>query len=133
MTTSATSSRRYHVQPLLVTDLASQCAAHFLNWFSRKPLPVIAKVVKIGVHGSGGWVDQVDAWFELCEADLRIAVGGGQCWNTDVLGPWVYEDLAVADVTRALVRHVGKWNAASVSHYGRLAEGANTVADDPPS
>ncbi|MDW9626258.1 hypothetical protein NKZ03_26970 [Sinorhizobium meliloti] len=128
-----TSSHRYHVQPLLVTDLTSQCAAHFLNWFSRKPLPVIAKVVKKGVHGNGGWVDQVDAWFELCEADLRLAVDGGECWNANVLGPWVYEDLAVADVARVLVRHVGKWNATSVSNYGRMAEGATIVTDDPPS
>ena len=132
MSTTA-SSRRYHVQPLLVTDLTSQCAAHFLNWFSRKPLPVIAKVVKTGVHGSGGWIDQVDNWFALCEADLDEDARGGKCWNAELQGPWIYSDLALTDVTRALMRHAGKWGARSISSYGRLVEHAATGTDVPPS
>lgn len=120
------SLQNYCIQPLLVTDLTSQCAAHFLNWFSQKPLPAIAAVVKIGIHGNGGLVDQVDAWFELCEADIRGAAGSGEHWNTDLLGPWVYEELAVPDVAGALASHIRGWSATSISNYSRLAKAASS-------
>jgi hypothetical protein len=131
--TKTTSINRYPVQPLLVTDLTSQCAAHFLNWFSKRPNSVIRGVKEIGMNGVGGWIDQVDAWFDLCEAGGVLADDGREHWNTEQLGPWVYEHVAVADVAETLLRHIRGWGVTSISAYGRLASQETKVDDPAPS
>ncbi len=125
------SMQRYHVQPLLVNDLNSQCAAHFLNWFSKQPQSTIQRVIDVGINGVGGWIDQVDAWFDLCES--VPGDGRGRLWDTERLGPWVYEHLAVADVAHSLTRHVVGWSVESISAYGRLARKAIEEDQDTPS
>lgn len=127
------SMQRYHVQPLLVNDLDSQCAAHFLNWFSQQPHSVIQAVIEIGIHGAGGWIDQVDAWFDLCEGGSGSGEGEDCHWDSERLGPWVYEHLAVADVAYSLTRHVRGWGVETIAAYGRLAKKEVAHDDDAPS
>lgn len=113
----------YCVPPLLVNDLETQCAAHFMAWFSTNTVKHVRDVLKCGIHRSGGLVEEVDYWFDYCASDASSNGNNLGYWDVSVNGPWVYETLAVADIAHAVRRHTKGWSARDFALYGyTLAE-----------
>lgn len=108
----------YCVPPILVNDLVTQCAAHFLVWFSSNSNDHVRDVLKCAIHGSGGIAEEVEYWFDNCASDAASAANNLGYWDLEENGPWVYETVPVLDVLKAIRRHTKGWSARNFSDYG---------------
>ncbi|WP_156466515.1 hypothetical protein [Rhizobium sp. Leaf306] len=108
----------YCVPPLLVNDLTSQCAAHFLANFVTNSEGHIRDVLKCGVRGSGGLVEEVEYWLQQCKADAEGKENNLGYWDIEEMGPWIYEKLQAADVARLVSRHTRGWPYKDFASYG---------------
>jgi hypothetical protein len=119
----------YLVSPILVNDLWTQCAAHFLTWFSGHPLDHLRGVLKCGVHKSGGLVEEIEYWMQQCESDATSPGNPLGYWETAENGPWIYQGVPAVDVAKAVKRHTRGWVAKDFAFYGyTVAEKADVEA-----
>jgi hypothetical protein len=108
----------YGVPPLHVRDHVTQCAAHFLNWFRGNSPEHIRSVLRGGLNGSGGLVEEVEYWFQNCSEDASEPSPEIGYWDVTVDGPWTYDLLSVTDVARAVWHHSRGWKAVDFEWYG---------------
>jgi hypothetical protein len=108
----------YCVPPILVNDLVTQCAAHFLAWFSSNSYDHVRDVVKCPLRGSGGLVEEVEYWFDNCASDAASPDNNLCYWDLEENGPWVYQALPVLEVFKAVRRHTKGWSAQNFADYG---------------
>jgi hypothetical protein len=100
----------YRVPPLLVNDLTSQCAAYFLNELRSRSDAHIKDILRCGLRGSGGLVEEVEYWLDRCS--------GGDGWFVEDDGPWVYDSLHAKDVAAVVWRHTRGWSLQDYIDYG---------------
>lgn len=108
----------YCVPPVLVQDLTSQCAAHFVAHFATNSNEHIRDVLKCGVRGPGGMVEEVGHWLYQCQADISGADNNLGYWDLEEMGPWIYDALKAADIARVVTRHTKGWSAGDFASYG---------------
>jgi hypothetical protein len=106
------------VPPLLVKDLLTQCAAHFLAHFVTNSTEHVLDVLKCGVHGTGGMVEEVEYWMHQCGDDVEGPGNNLGYWSIDENGPWVSGALSAVDVTKVVTRHTKGWSANDFATYG---------------
>ncbi|WP_018900849.1 hypothetical protein [Rhizobium sp. 2MFCol3.1] len=111
----------YCVPPILVQDHASQCAAHFLNWFHTNSAAHITDVLRCGLKGSGGLVEEVEHWSHNCSEDAMDNDCDGGYWDKSY-GPWTYQELPALDIAKVVWNHTRGWKAADFELYGRTTE-----------
>lgn len=108
----------YCVPPILVNDLTSQCAAHFLAQFVSNSTEHVRDVLKRGIHRPGGLVEEVQYWMGECAPDAAGIPNGSGYWDHEENGPWVYGTLAPVDVARVVSRHTRGWSLMDFGSYG---------------
>ena len=116
---------KYCVPPLLVHDLASQCAAYFLIWFSDNSDDHIKDVLKRGLGGEGGLVDEVEYWFQNCTEDASTDGSNSGYWDPEVDGPWTYANIDIASVAQEVWDHTRGWKSSDFELYGMTVESHN--------
>jgi hypothetical protein len=122
--TKAAKSIQFCVPPILVQDHASQCAAHFLNWFHTNSTAHIKDVLRCGLKRSGGLVEEVEHWFHNCSEDAANGEYDGGYWDL-LYGPWTYEGLPALDIAKAVWNHTRGWKAADFELYGQTTQQHN--------
>jgi len=118
----------YCVPPLLVDDLVTQCAAHFLAAFTTNASEHVRGVLKCGINGAGGLRDEVTYWFDQCANDASMPENNNGFWDVDVNGPWTYDLVALREVVKAVRYHTMGWSPANFMLYGVTVE-ENTELD----
>ncbi|MGO8021297.1 hypothetical protein [Rhizobium leguminosarum] len=108
----------YLIPPILVNDLASQCAAYFLIWFSDSSAEHITDILRAGHSGSGGLIEEVEYWMENCSEDAARPNGGAGYWDIEVDGPWTYTGLNSSAVATEIQDHTRGWTATDFGNYG---------------
>ncbi|NKQ87476.1 hypothetical protein [Rhizobium ruizarguesonis] len=108
----------YCVPPLHVHDHVTQCAAHFLNWFRSSSPEHIRSVLRCGLKGTGGLVDEVDYWFQNCLEDASEPSPELGYWDAAEDGPWTYDTLSVAEVAKVVWDHSRGWKPVDFAWYG---------------
>ncbi|TDK31287.1 hypothetical protein E2F50_20310 [Rhizobium deserti] len=108
----------YCVPPLFVNDLISQCAAHFLADFVTHSADHLRSVLKCGVRGPGGLVEEVAHWLSQCDDDVSGPDNNLGYWDIEERGPWVYGALEAADIARVVTRHTKGWSYRDFASYG---------------
>lgn len=101
----------YCVPPMHVRDHVTQCAAHFLNWFRGNSIEHIQAVLRCGLQAAGGFVEEVEYWFQNCSNDASDPARASGYWNTEEDGPWTYDPLSVRAVAKAVWDHSRGWKA----------------------
>ena len=104
----------YSVPPVMVRDLASQCAAHFMNWFVGNSDGHILDVRRCGLRGSGGLIEEVEYWFDRCTIE--------DSWEEEYDGPWVYDNVPAKDVAAIIWDHTRGWKLQDYRDYGYTTE-----------
>lgn len=119
----------YLVPPILVNDISTQCAAHFLLWFTCHPLDHVRDVLKCGVHKSGGLIEEIEYWMQQCASDASSPDNNLDYWDQARNGPWIYEGHLAVNVARAVKRHTRAWVPKDFASYGyTVGEGAEVEA-----
>ncbi|PYE92706.1 hypothetical protein C8J35_12119 [Rhizobium sp. PP-F2F-G38] len=108
----------YCVPPLLVRDLRSQCAAHFVAHFATNSKDHIRDVIKCGVRRPGGMVQEVEYWLCQCLEDVSGPDNDLGYWDLEEMGPWIYHDLKAADIASVVARHTKGWSTSDFASYG---------------
>ncbi|TCP80797.1 hypothetical protein C8J31_11437 [Rhizobium sp. PP-CC-2G-626] len=108
----------YCVPPVLVKDLTTQCAAHFVAHFATNSNEHIRDVLKGGVNGPDGMIEEVAYWLSQCEADASGSDSDLGYWDLEEMGPWIYDALDAADVSRVVTRHTKGWSTSDFASYG---------------
>jgi hypothetical protein len=104
----------YCVAPVLVQDLTSQCAAHFIGWFIGNSDKHILDVLRCGLRGNGGLVEEVEYWFDRCTIE--------DSWDVEYDGPWVYDNIPPKDVAAVIWSHTKGWKLQDYRDYGYTKE-----------
>jgi len=112
----------YCVPPMLVHNPATQCAAHFLNWFASNSNEHIRDVVRRGLNGSGGLSEAVEYWFANCSYDAQHPDSNSGYWDPAENGPWTYESLPVMEIAKAVWSHTRGWKPQDFEFYGWTVE-----------
>jgi hypothetical protein len=112
----------YCVPPLLVNDLETQCAAHFLAWFASNSVEHVRDVLRCGVNPAGGMVEEVEHWVQQCESDVSDPAYDLGYWDIATNGPWVYQGLSAVAIAQIVRRHTRGWSPKDFASYGYTSE-----------
>lgn len=113
------------VPPLVGTTLPRRAAAHFLDSFASNSNHHIRDVLKHGLRGVGGMLEEVAYWHQNCSEDvegqnaLRRSNGW---WDVEEMGPWIFETIAVENIALAVSDHTRGWKTAEFASYGQTTE-----------
>ena len=117
------------VAPILVNDLMTQCAAHFMAWFTTNSAEHIADVMQCG-REPGGLHDEVEHWFYECDQDVDPKGDNSMCyWPVEDKGPWLYEGLDPVEVAEIVHAHTAGWSTEEFSMYGFTVEDMDNLEE----
>lgn len=105
------------VAPMYVRDLNSAFAAYFLDWFATLAPELILDVMKCGLR-EGGLPDEVEHFKFQCESDIESEDNDLGYWPIEDNGPWIYGNVAVAEVSAAVFEHTVGWSIDEFGFYG---------------